>query len=288
MANRKGKSKAKEVDSDDEFDEVDPKTVAALTRALIPAVNAAVAKAIKQEIKDLKLQEKLRSIEEALQTVTNLGERIEATEKSLEFTASRLEKLVSVTLPKMNAHIAQVSESVAMENLELHVHRRKWNLIIHGVSGEAGEDPSTTRREILAFAENKLKVKKAAPMMACHRLSQTKDAGIIVRFVDLADRDAWLAGTKHLRSTANGAKYSISPDLPPKLRPLKDEIMKKRKELEPSRKKQATVRYLPSWPFVQLSFKDRKDNKIVPSVSKSKVLGDILGIKPLFPFKEEN
>ena len=41
---------------------------------------------------------------------------------------------------------------------------------------------------------------------ACHRLRSTADAGIIIRFVHLDQRNRWLAGAKHLRK--HKSRYS--------------------------------------------------------------------------------
>ena len=68
--------------------------------------------------------------------------------------------------------------------------------------------------------------------------------------MDLAQRDRWLAGTKHLKN--HSGKVSISPDLPPVLRPLKDELMMERSKLPAHIKQKSRIKFLPQWPFVEL------------------------------------
>ena len=123
--------------------------------------------------------------------------------------------------------------------------------VIH-VTSKAGELECATRAKCIQFAKEVLKVEDVATwhLAACHRLSQKPNAGIILRFVDLAQRDRWLSGTKHLRG--HTGKISISPDLPPILRPLKDTLMLTRSKLAPDVKSRSRVRYLPRWHFVEL------------------------------------
>ena len=47
-------------------------------------------------------------------------------------------------------------------------------------------------------------------------------------------------------------KVSLSPDLPPILRPLKDTLMLSHSKLPPDIKSKFRVQYLPRWPFVEL------------------------------------
>jgi hypothetical protein len=58
-----------------------------------------------------------------------------------------------------------------------------------------------------------------AQFSACHRLSQKDNAGIIVKFTNLTDKNEWLAKTKNLKNSSNS--ISISPDIPQVLTPLK-------------------------------------------------------------------
>ena len=75
------------------------------------------------------------------------------------------------------------------------------------------------RRSILSEEHFKVEAADSHRILACHRLDQKEDAGIIVRFCDLSERNSWLSKTKNLK--ASPLRVSISPDLPPSLRPLK-------------------------------------------------------------------
>ena len=71
---------------------------------------------------------------------------------------------------------------------------------------------------------------------------------------------------------------SVSPDLPPVLRQMKDELMKMRRELDGEKKMKAKVRYLPAWPFVEL--KVGNDEPIRPKTTMASVTKQILGFDP--------
>ena len=161
--------------------------------------------------------------------------------------------------------------------------RRKWNLIIHGIQGDAKEDGAVTRQSCIDFAKTVLKVTDADPtaFAACHRLSQEANAGIIVRFVDLAQRDSWLSGTKHLKNYSG--KVSISPDLPPFIRPMKDELMEVRSKLPRDFKLKSKLKFLPHWPFVKLRIAGQTPKRL--SISLNAVTTKMLDIEPFLTLR---
>ena len=108
-----------------------------------------------------------------------------------------------------------------MNMLDSEVHRRKWSLIVNGLKGESSEKGEITRLKVKSFAVDELKVQgvDSHKMSAFHRLSQSENSGIIVRFCDLKDRNAWLQNAENLQNSPS--RVSISPDLPPVLRSLK-------------------------------------------------------------------
>ena len=106
-----------------------------------------------------------------------------------------------------------------------------------------------------------------------------RERGIIVRFRDLGMRNRWLASAKNLRGRADD--ISISPDLPPVLRPIKTELLTKRKSLNPDEKK-AHLKYLRQWPYVVLAV--GKDKTIKPATTTKTVINSILGFSPLMTF----
>lgn len=265
MASDQGHSSAN--DSVDEHPGVSPELLAAVKIAVEEVVGSKLAK-----------------IDKALSDLVALNQRMAAVEAAMQATSDRLEDAITNMLPALTAHVSHLTEALARRQLELEVHRRKWNLVIHGLKGDAKEDGTVTRAKCLRFAQEVLQVPDAedTPLAACHRLAQGADAGIILRFVDLADRDAWLSGTKHLKNYAS--KISISPDLPPVLRPLKDELMEKRSKLPTATKQKSRVRFLPKWPFVELRTEGQDPTR--PSASLNSITAKMLDLQPLIELRE--
>ena len=114
---------------------------------------------------------------------------------------------------------------------------------------------------------------------ACHRLSPQPNAGIIARFMDLDQRDRWLAGTKHL--TNHSGKVSISPDLPPVLRPLEDELMRGRSKLPAQIKPKSRIKFLPQWPFVERKIDGQPPKRSSVNLKLRSVTGKMLNVNPL-------
>ena len=69
-------------------------------------------------------------------------------------------------------------------------------------------------------------------------------------------------------------RISISPDLPPKLRQLKTEVLNMRKNVSNDNKKRSKVRHLKSWPFVELTVGDRKQHA---KITEDDIIKDLLG-----------
>ena len=249
---------------------------------LDPRIIQAITLAVKDEMKPI--NERLTSIDKSLIKLVEIEKRVTDLEKSVQFTSDRMDSLVNELLPSLADHVRKVSNSLAQQTLQMDVHRRKWNMIIHGIDGAAGEDEGVTRAKCVKFAKDVLKVNDAdnTHFQACHRLSRKINAGVIVRFCDLKQKDSWLSGTKHLRDY--NKKVSISPDIPPVLRPIKDNLMLKRSELEPTIKAKSRVRYLPQWPFVELRIEGQRPT--YPAETLESVTAKILGFDPLLVVKE--
>ena len=71
------------------------------------------------------------------------------------------------------------------------MHRIKWNIMVHGVSGAENEDEDVTRGKCVKLAQPHMHLPDttAADFAACHHLKRDEDAAIILRFVDLSKRD---------------------------------------------------------------------------------------------------
>ena len=240
-----------------------------------PLLLAGIQRVIQEELKPV--TKRLDDIDKSLRIFAELQTKVDAIETAMQNSSDMLDTFVKDTLPSLFSHLSSVAEGLAHQTLKIDVHRRKWNLIFHGVEGPAGEKEHATRESMVEFAKNTLKAKNPAKsdLAACHRLSGTQNAGTIVRFVDLSKRDQWLSGTKHLKGMKD---ITVSPDLPPVLRQMKDELMKIRKDLDADKKTKAKIRYLPSWPFVELKVGD--DTPIRPRTTLASVTKDILGINP--------
>ena len=117
-----------------------------------------------------------------------------------------------------------------MNVLDIDTHRRKWSLVINGLKGEQNESDVITQNKVL-----KVDNAKNHNFSACHRLSQRPDSGIIIKFLDLSDRNAWLMNAKNLK----GADQNVSllPDLHPCLRKPQNNILQIRKDLTTEEKR---------------------------------------------------
>ena len=248
---------------------VDPEVLAAIKIAIQPVVEAQATIQASQNAMTQKL-------DQAKGELASIRDKVEALETSVQASDSRVETVITDALPSITTHIASITTALAMRQLELEVHRRKWALIINGVAGAANERDDDTRASCIRLANDTLKVPNAGNtrISACHRLSQEPDAGILIRFTDLSQRNLWLQNAKNLK----GKDISISPDLPPVLRKLKKDILTQRKELSPPLRKQSNIRYLRQWPFVKLAIKDQQD--LYPRILQTVIVKDLLGTSP--------
>ena len=195
-------------------------------KELIPAIRQVVKEDIIPKIDNLQ-QNIILELDSIKQSIENHAKRLE----SLEYQGKQTNDILKESLPKLDKKFSELNEIMCMKILDLDTHRRKWSLLISGLEGNANEPETITRNTVKDFGKNKLKLAGAdkLDLAACHRLSPSADAGIIVRFVDLNDRNMWLNNAKNLKST--NQNVSISPDLPPVLRGLKSDILKQGKSL---------------------------------------------------------
>ena len=216
--------------------------------------------------------------------VTSLETKVGSLETSLDSYSESLTTLKTETLPELSDYVASVHDNLADYVLSIDAHRRKWNVVFHGIKGDMKEEETETRRKTKEFAQNFLKLSKEdaenTSMSACHRLSNKKDAGVIVRFTDLSQRDQWLAGTKNLKDTAGTQKISVAIDLPPVIRPLKDELMMKRSKMERALKLRTKLKYLTKFPYVELRAEGAAP--IRPSTQLREVTKTVLGMDPAY------
>lgn len=230
---------------------------------------------------DLKLllNGSLQPIQTQINSLVARLDDIESYRDTVDSVAAQVKTLSDQTLPKTVDHLNSMVEALALQNVNLNMHRRKFNLIIQGVTGDAKEESDETRKKTIAMAKDNLKIKSSPDrplredqLAACHRLSPDADSGIIARFNDLRERDRWLSHAKNLK----GSDISICVDVPPCLRKAKKELMEIRKNLPPDVKKRAYVKYLPSWPYLQLNQPD--SDPIHHTFTKSHIVSLAMGL----------
>ena len=230
------------------------------------------------------ISSRLENIDKTLANLVEVQQRIEVVEEHIQYTSDHLDALATEVLPALSNHMLQIAETLAHQTLQIDVHRRKWNIAIQGIEGPAGEEEGITRAKCTQLAREVLKVTDADTwhLAACHRLSQRANAGIIWRFLDLAQRDKWLTGTKNLRGHVR--IISVAVDLPPILRPLKDNLMLTRSKLAPNIKSKYRERHLPQWPFVELRIDGQSPKR--PQETLGDITSKILGFDHVFKIVE--
>ena len=237
---------------------------------------------IQQETRDAVKSEfgdRLDQLDSAIKTVAETQSTVRGIESSMDFLSQRLDDLQQTALPAVAEHVKQVATQLALQTLDIDMHRRKWSLTIQGLKGAADEDEDTTRQACVSLAKQHLKITDASvfDFSLCHRLANKENAGIIIRFKDLQQRNNWLQNAKFLKS--HTGKISIAPDLPPVLRPLKKELLEKRKNLSASEKKGAIIRNLRQWPYVDLKIVNGP--VIRPSANAEDIVHSVLGFHPM-------
>ena len=254
------------------------KIPASIDPALFEAIKLAVQVAMQEH--NAKMLERMDKI---VADVSNLNKKYDNIEKAIQDCSGRLDAVVNTFLPSLNKKVADLNTALAIQVLDMDQHRRKWSLIVQGLSGEAGESGAVTRKKCVDLAKKYLKVSDACAkdFSACHRLNSNADAAIIIKFIDLDQRNLWLTGARGL--AAHPKNISICPDLPPIARDLKKDILQKRKELDSETKKLSQIKYLKSFPYVQLSIRGK--DPIRPTIKQQDLVEKFLNTKMLMRFQ---
>lgn len=170
--------------------------------------------------------------------------------EGIKFAVANLEDSVESNL----LHTNNAVEAMGMMYLEQEVYSRKFNIMLYGFPGMAKEDKFITRAKVLDFSQEVFEFKPS--LAASHRLNSVSNAPIIIRFLDLDQRDTWLMKAGKIRSynAANSVKIGIQPDLPAPIVKIKNELNEKRKTLP--RETKSHFKYLAKWPFVQLYYQN--------------------------------
>ena len=217
------------------------------------------------------IQSRMTQTEAKVKTIEST---VDDMDKSITFVNKQITELESSVIPSLDNKFRDLTTKVCMNLLDMDTHRRKWSLILNGLKGEAKEHDSLTREKVKTFGKEGLKVTDADShnFAACHRLAQNKDSGVIVKFLDLSQRNMWLTNAKNLK----GSQYrvSITPDLHPCLRKLKINVLQMRKDLTSDQRNGANVRYSPSWPYVYIRMSDGSTKN--PQITKQSIVKDFL------------
>ena len=91
--------------------------------------------------------------------------------KAIDYTSQRLYDMYRVSLPALSRQVEQVAVNLALQTLDIDVHRHKWTLTIQGLKSDADEHEDDTRDACINLAKTHLDIKdaKASDLAACHR-----------------------------------------------------------------------------------------------------------------------
>ena len=111
---------------------------------------AAIKLAFREEMGEI--SSRLGNIDKTLANLVEVQQRIEFVEESIQYTSDRLDALATEVLPALSNHMSQIAETLAHQTLQIDVYRRKWNIVIHGIEGPAGEEERIIRAKCIQFA----------------------------------------------------------------------------------------------------------------------------------------
>ena len=92
-----------------------------------------VQSSIKDELNDL--NSRLENIEVEMKSLSEFRATISAVEKAISHTSQRMDDFYRHTIPAIAQHIQDVATGLALQTLDLDVHRRKWSLTVQGLKG---------------------------------------------------------------------------------------------------------------------------------------------------------
>lgn len=117
--------------------------------------------------------------------------------------ARRMEQNIVSRLDAQGAKHEALQQRVA----DLEWHSRKWNLLIFGI--EVSSNNCEAKME--KFLKDDLELDQVPMLAACHPLPHPQNAGAIIRFVKLGDRDRVLRALPKLKN--KGKRISVVSDM---------------------------------------------------------------------------
>ena len=104
-----------------------------------------VQSTMRDELSDVTNTNRLDKIESDMKLLCDFKAKMDDVENAISNTSQRLDDLYKHSLPKIQQHIQDVATGLALQTLDLDVHRRKWSLTVQGLKGEENEDEDKTR-----------------------------------------------------------------------------------------------------------------------------------------------
>lgn len=175
---------------------------------------------------------------------------------SVEFQGHEIDDLKKEAIPAVQARCDDNQKRALDSILETKVWLRKWNLMVYNVPGSGDETAAETRKKLREVLQTGLGINDSIPLAAAHRLPKTnnKDAPppIIVRFLDLDDRDNVMSKARNLKNSEVYKKVGFVPDIPPELRGRRASLLRMRAQLPPDQRAKAKLVYPKKPPYILL------------------------------------
>ena len=180
--------------------------------------------------------------------------KVSSIENSLQAYSKSVESVQNATLPSLVDHLNCAVTALALNNLDINMHRRKFTLVVQGIKGKSKESADETRSTLISSIKSSMGIDiSPSDFAACHRLDNQKpNSGIHARFVDLSKRDFVLSNAKKMAKIPQKDQFSLSVDVPPCLRKVRKELADIRKDLPPPEKKRSYIKHLPTFPYFEL------------------------------------
>ena len=105
---------------------VDPQALEAIKIAMQPVLDAQASIAASQN-------DMSRKLDNALSELASVSNKVKALETAAQASSDRMDTVVSDALPAITNRISSVATALAMRQMDLEVHRRRWALVIQGV-----------------------------------------------------------------------------------------------------------------------------------------------------------
>ena len=187
--------------------------------------------------------------------------KVDGLETGLQFTQKSVEEDIPARLSAMEKVHAAETEALTIRQLDLDTWNRKWNLVVSGIDGTPNEHEAVTKAAVLTAIQSLgqgCEDIEVGDLSAAHRLDHA-DSGsdIVVRFLHLWDRDRVLRNCWRFKDIDGSEDVRITADIPPPIRPMRNELLKKRWEFVSAAKAEGravktSVRYVQTYPYVQL------------------------------------